>query len=1047
MMKRLIYWSIRHRYLVLLAALLLTVAGIWAIRTTALDALPDLSDVQVIIRTSAPGRAPRVVEDQITYPLTTTMMSVPGARAVRGFSFFGDSYVYVLFDDATDLYWARSREQEYLEQAAARLPADVKPQMGPDATGVGWIYQYALVDRSGRHDLSQLRSIQDFFLRSELRSVPGVAEVATVGGMVREYQVVLQPDKMRAYRISLPMVASALKKANNEAGGSVIEMGEAEYMVRASGYLKSVDDLRNVVLQATSGATPVLLSDIASVQIGPEMRRGIEEINGNGESVGGVIIMRAGKNADGTIRQVRERLDLLKKSLPAGVELVPVYDRSRLIENAINNLSHKLVEEFLTVALVCLVFLLHLRSSLVSILSLPLGILLAFIVMRIQGINANIMSLGGIAIAIGAMVDGAVVMTENAHKHIETWRMQHAGAMPDNATRVQLIAQAATEVGPALFFSLLIITVSFVPIFTLESQEGRLFSPLAFTKTYAMAASAGLSVTLVPVLMALFVRGKIRSEQENLLNRWLVRLYRPLIDRVLARPLTTLLLAAGLLLLTAWPIHKLGSEFLPPLDEGDLLYMPTAQPGLSVGKARELLQITDRLIATLPEVERVTGKAGRAESATDAAPLEMFETSIALKPRAAWRPGMTTDKLIAELDSTVRVAGLSNVWVQPIRNRTDMLATGIKTPVGVKVTGPDLDVLNRLASQIENSVKRIPGTSSASAEHLGSGRYINLEINRAAAARYGLNIEEIQETVSKGIGGEKIGETVEGRERYPINLRFPVGMRDNLDDLGALPVITPNGGSVPLSMLAEIRIEQGPAMIRSDNSRPSAYVYIDIHGRDLGSYVNEARARVSASVTLPPGYAISWSGQFEYLQRAAERLLLVIPVTLVIIFLLLYLTFRQVGQAVLIMASLPFALTGGLWLIYLLGYNLSVAVAVGVIALAGIAAEFGVIMLLYLDQALERFRLQGRLDSRHALKQAIIEGAVLRVRPKTMTVVMLIAGLLPIMLGSGAGNDLMQRIAAPLVGGMITAPLLSMFVMPAIYLLWHGRGMKDQVQG
>jgi Cu(I)/Ag(I) efflux system membrane protein CusA/SilA len=1047
MMKRLIYWSIRHRYLVLLAALLLTVAGIWAIRTTALDALPDLSDVQVIIRTSAPGRAPRVVEDQITYPLTTTMMSVPGARAVRGFSFFGDSYVYVLFDDATDLYWARSRVQEYLEQAAARLPADVKPQMGPDATGVGWIYQYALVDRSGRHDLSQLRSIQDFFLRSELRSVPGVAEVATVGGMVREYQVVLQPDKMRAYRISLPMVASALKKANNEAGGSVIEMGEAEYMVRASGYLKSVDDLRNVVLQATSGATPVLLSDIASVQIGPEMRRGIEEINGNGESVGGVIIMRAGKNADGTIRQVRERLDLLKKSLPAGVELVPVYDRSRLIENAINNLSHKLVEEFLTVALVCLVFLLHLRSSLVSILSLPLGILLAFIVMRIQGINANIMSLGGIAIAIGAMVDGAVVMTENAHKHLETWRMQHAGAMPDNATRVQLIAQAATEVGPALFFSLLIITVSFVPIFTLESQEGRLFSPLAFTKTYAMAASAGLSVTLVPVLMALFVRGKIRSEQENLLNRWLVRLYRPLIDRVLARPLTTLLLAAGLLLLTAWPIHKLGSEFLPPLDEGDLLYMPTAQPGLSVGKARELLQITDRLIATLPEVERVTGKAGRAESATDAAPLEMFETSIALKPRAAWRPGMTTDKLIAELDSTVRVAGLSNVWVQPIRNRTDMLATGIKTPVGVKVTGPDLDVLNRLASQIENSVKRIPGTSSASAEHLGSGRYINLEINRAAAARYGLNIEEIQETVSKGIGGEKIGETVEGRERYPINLRFPVAMRDNLDDLGALPVITPNGGSVPLSMLAEIRIEQGPAMIRSDNSRPSAYVYIDIHGRDLGSYVNEARARVSASVTLPPGYAISWSGQFEYLQRAAERLLLVIPVTLVIIFLLLYLTFRQVGQAVLIMASLPFALTGGLWLIYLLGYNLSVAVAVGVIALAGIAAEFGVIMLLYLDQALERFRLQGRLDSRHALKQAIIEGAVLRVRPKTMTVVMLIAGLLPIMLGSGAGNDLMQRIAAPLVGGMITAPLLSMFVMPAIYLLWHGRGMKDQVQG
>jgi len=1044
MIAKLIQWSVRNRFMVLLLSAVLLAWGVWAVKTMPLDALPDLSDVQVIIKTSAPGRAPRVIEDQITYPLTTTMMSVPGAKAVRGFSFFGDSYVYVLFDDGTDLYWARSRVLEYLNQAAAKLPSDVKPEIGPDATGVGWIYQYALVDRSGQHDLAQLRSIQDWFLKYELRSVPGVSEVATVGGMVRTYQVELQPDRLRAYRIGLDSVADALKKANNESGGSVVEMGEAEYMVRASGYLKSVDDIRNVVLKSTDNATPVRLGDVATVQVGPSMRRGIEEVNGNGESVGGVIILRAGNNADGTIKLVKARLEELKKSLPPGVELVPVYDRSRLIENSVENLSHKLVEEFVTVALVCLVFLFHLRSSLVSILSLPLGVLAAFIVMRYQGINANIMSLGGIAIAIGAMVDGAVVMTENAHKHLESWKERHGGHSPNPATHLQLMSKAAVEVGPALFFSLLIITVSFVPIFTLQSQEGRLFSPLAFTKTYAMAAAAGLSVTLVPVLMTYFIRGHIRNEQENPINRVLTRLYRPAIEWVLRHPIGTLALAAAMLALTAWPVHRLGSEFLPPLDEGDLLYMPTAQPGLSADKARQLLQITDSLIASVPEVERVTGKAGRAETATDPAPLEMFETSIALKPRDQWRPGMTTDKLISALDSKVRVAGLTNVWVQPIRNRIDMLATGIKTPVGIKVSGPDLVTIERLAKQIELAIKSVPGTSSASAERLGSGHYVNIDIDRAAAARYGLSIDEIQQTVSQGIGGEQVGETIEGLERYPITLRFPRELRDNLDAIKALPIVTSSGASVPMSMLASIRVDDGPAMIRSDNSRPSAYVYVDIRDRDLGSYVNDAKAKVEQRVKLPPGYSITWSGQFEYLQRAIERLMMVIPATLAIIFLLLYLTFRRVWQAGLIMGSLPFALVGGLWLVYLLGYNMSVAVAVGFIALAGIAAEFGVIMLIYLDHALERYKTQGLLTSRDALKAAIVDGAALRVRPKTMTVVMLVAGLLPVMLGSGAGNDLMQRIAAPLVGGMITAPLLSMFVMPALYLLWHGRHFPSQ---
>ena len=1034
MIARLIRWSITNRFLVLLATLMLSAWGVYSVARTPLDALPDLSDVQVIIRTTYPGQAPRIVENQVTYPLTTTMLSVPGAKTVRGYSFFGDSYVYVLFEDGTDLYWARSRVLEYLNQVQSRLPASAKASLGPDATGVGWIYQYALVDRGGTQDASQLRALQDWFLKYELKTVPNVAEVASVGGMVRQYQVVLDPGKLATYGIPHTQVVEAIQKANQEAGGSVLELGEAEYMVRASGYLQSLDDFRQVPLMTTDAGVSVRLGDVARIQMGPEMRRGIGELDGEGEAAGGVIVMRSGKNALETIAAVKAKLKSLQASLPKGVEIVPVYDRSTLIERAVENLSHKLLEEFAVVAVVCFVFLFHLRSALVAIISLPLGILAAFIVMHYQGVNANIMSLGGIAIAIGAMVDAAVVMIENAHKHLEHWEQAHPDQSLEGAERWKVIGDSAAEVGPALFFSLLIITLSFVPVFTLEAQEGRLFSPLAFTKTYAMAAAAGLSVTLIPVLMGYLIRGRIPSEQSNPLNRFLIAIYRPLLNAVLQGPKRTLAVAAVLLLLSLWPLQHIGGEFMPKLDEGDLLYMPTALPGLSAGKAAELLQQTDRLIKTVPEVASVYGKAGRAETATDPAPMEMFETTIQFKPKDQWRPGMTQDRLVEELDRIVKVPGLANIWVPPIRNRIDMLATGIKSPVGVKVAGTDLATIDRLTGEIERALKDVPGVSSALAERLTGGRYVDVNIRRDAAARFGMNIADVQSLISSAVGGENIGETVEGLQRFPINLRYPRETRDSLEKLRTLPIVNERGQRLVLSDVADIRVTDGPPMLRSENARLSGWVYVDIRGRDLRSAVQDMQKAVTAKVKLPPGYSVSWSGQFEFLERATAKLKVVVPFTLLIIFVLLYLTFGAFDEALLIMATLPFALVGGIWLLYLLGYNLSVAGAVGFIALAGVSAEFGVIMLLYLKQAWGERIDKGQV-SVDDLLDAIRDGAVLRVRPKAMTVAVILAGLLPIMWGTGTGSGVMQRIAAPMVGGMITAPLLSMFVIPAAYLL------------
>jgi len=1034
MIARLIHWSIANRFLVLIATVLLAAWGAVSLLRTPLDALPDLSDTQVIIRTTWPGQAPQLVENQVTYPLTTTMLSVPGARVVRGYSFFGDSYVYVLFKDGTDLYWARSRVLEYLNQVQSRLPPGASSALGPDATGVGWIYQYALTDRSGAQDLAQLRSLQDWFLKFELKTVPGVAEVATIGGMVKQYQVVLDPDKLAAYRIPQGRVIAAIRRANQEAGGSVLEMGEAEFMVRASGYLQSLDDFRAIPLMTTDAGVSVLLGDVANVQIGPEMRRGIGELDGEGEAVGGVIVMRSGENALTTIEAVKEKLAVLKKSLPPGVEIIPTYDRSALIERAIENLSHKLVEEFVVVAVVCAIFLFHLRSALVAIVSLPLGILAAFIVMHGQGVNANIMSLGGIAIAIGAMVDAAVVMIENAHKHLEEWNHEHPGELLQGDARWRVIGDAAAEVGPALFFSLLIITLSFVPVFTLEAQEGRMFSPLAFTKTYAMAAAAGLAVTLIPVLMGYLIRGRIPDEQQNPVNRVLIAIYRPLLDTVLRFPKATIAVAALFFGLSLWPLQHLGSEFMPPLDEGDLLYMPTALPGLSAGKAAELLQQTNRLIKAVPEVASVYGKAGRAVTATDPAPLVMFETTIQFKPKSEWRPGMTPESIVDELDKTVRVPGLTNIWIPPIRNRLDMLATGIKSPVGVKVLGSDLTVINRLTGEIEQAVKKVPGVTSAFAERLTGGRYVNVDIQRERAARYGLNIADVQSVVASSVGGMNIGETIEGLQRYPINVRYPREVRDSLDRLRSLPIVTPRGQQLVLGDVADIRIDDGPPMLRSENARLAGFVYVDLRGRDLGTAVREMQQLVAEQVKLPPGYAVSWSGQFEFLERASAKLKLVVPFTLLIIFLLLYLTFKHFSEALLLMATLPFALVGGVWLLYGLGYNLSVAGVVGFIALAGVAAEFGVIMLLYLKQAWMA-RIDQNQTSEADLLDAIREGAVLRVRPKAMTVAVILAGLLPIMWGGGTGSEVMQRIAAPMVGGMITAPLLSMFVIPAAYYL------------
>ena len=1033
MIAAVIRWSLRNRLLVLLATLIMAAWGVWSIQQAPLDALPDLSDTQVIIRVSYPGKAPQIVEDQVTYPLTTTMLSVPGAKTVRGFSMFGDAYVYVLFEDGTDPYWARSRVLEYLSQIQSSLPPETKASLGPDATGVGWVFEYVLTDKSGQHSLGDLRAIQDWILKYELKTVPDVSEVASVGGMVKEYQVVLNPDRLRALNVTHQQVISAIQSANQEGGGSVLELGEAEYMVRTTGYLKSIDDFNQVVI-AARGGVPVLLSDVASVRRGPAIRRGVAELNGEGEVAGGIIIMRSGKNALTTIDAVKAKLAEVQKSLPAGVEIVPVYDRSQLIKNSVETLTHKLIEEFIVVAVVCSLFLFHFRSALVAMITLPLGILGAFIVMHYQGVSANMMSLGGIAIAIGAMVDAAIVMIENMHKVLEQWRHEHPERQPSSADYWQIAQHAASEVGPALFCSLLIITLSFIPVFTLEAQEGKMFSPLAFTKTWSMAVAAGLGITLVPVLMGYFIRGKIPDENANPLNRWLIRAYEPLLDKVLQWPKATLAAAGLLLVATLWPLAQLGSEFLPQIDEGDLLYMPSTLPGISSREAGRLLQQTDRLIKTIPEVQSVFGKAGRADSATDPAPLTMLETTIQFKPKSEWRPGMTMDKLISELDNTVKVPGIANVWVPPIRNRLDMLATGIKSPVGIKVNGNNLAEIEKTAEEIERIVRNVPGVTSALAERLDGGRYIDITIDRVKAARYGVSVKELQSIVASMVGGDNIGETIEGRERYPISVRYPRDVRDSLQKLRDLPVVTSGGAQVALSELADIAITDGPPMLKSENARLSDWIYVDIRGRDLKSAVDQMQREVSEQVKLPEGISLTWSGQYEYLERATAKLKIVLPFTLMIIFILLYVTFGQVKDALLIMGTLPFSLVGGVWLLWLLGYNLSVAAAVGFIALAGVAAEFGVIMVLYLNQAIAKRR--GRLDDQ-TLNEAIHEGAVLRVRPKVMTVATIMAGLLPIMWGGGTGSEVMQRIAAPMIGGMITAPLLSMLVIPAVYLLTH----------
>ena len=1039
MITAIIRWSLSNRVLVLLLTAILVAAGLRAIVTTPIDALPDLSDVQVIIKTNYPGQAPQVVEEQVTYPLTTAMLAVPGATTVRGYSFFGDSFVYVIFEDGTDLYWARSRVLEYLNQVSGDLPPGARPALGPDATGVGWVYEYALVDRTGGHDLAQLRSIQDWFLKFELQTVPGVSEVATIGGMVQQYQVVINPDALQAYNFSLAQVRSAIKRGNQEVGGSVIEMGEAEYMVRASGYLTSIADLQKIPLGMNDKGTPVRLQDVADIRIGPQLRRGIADLNGEGEVVGAVVVMRYGENAQTTIKKVKNRLAELKDGLPDGVEVIETYNRSALIDRSIDTLKTKLVEEFLVVVLVCFLFLFHFRSSLVVIISLPVGIIFAFLIMRFQGLNANIMSLGGIAIAIGAMVDAAIVMIETVHK-----KMESEDYDPKNHWAV--ISEAATEVGPPLFFSLLIITLSFLPVFTLQAQEGRMFAPLAFTKTWSMAGAALLSITLVPVLMGYFIRGRITKEHKNPLNRLLVWLYRPLINTVTRRPMTVLMVSALLVIVGLWPATRLGSEFMPDLNEGDIMYMPTTFPGISIGKAQQLLQQTDKLIYSIPEVKSVFGKIGRAETATDPAPLTMIESVIQLKPESEWRAGMTIESIKEELDQRLKLPGLTNAWVWPIKTRIDMLATGIKTPVGIKIGGADLGIIESIGKEIEQVLLGVEGTTSAYAERVAGGRYVTVDINREEASRYGLNIDDVQDVVRTAIGGMNITETVEGLERYPVNIRYPRYMRDSLEQLKLLPIVTPAGQHITLQAVADLRVEDGPPMIKSENARLNGWIYVDIAGVDLGAYVEAARKAVAEQVDLPAGYSITWSGQYEYMARAKEHLALVIPITVITIMLLLFLNFRNLVEVLIILGTLPMALTGGLWLLYLLGYNLSVAVGVGFIALAGVAVEIGVVMLVYLKQAMARQKLvakqAGRALNRTDIMHAVYEGALMRLRPIMMTVATIIAGLLPIMLGSGTGSEVMRRIAAPMVGGMVSATILTLAVIPAIFLLWKRHGVK-----
>ncbi len=1031
--------SIQNRFVILVLAVMLAAAGLWAVRTTPVDAIPDLSDVQVIIKTPYPGQAPQVVEDQVTYPIATAMLAVPGATDVRGFSFFGNSYVYVVFEDGTDLYWARSRVLEYLAQVSSRLPAGAAPELGPDATGVGWIFQYVLIDRTGNHDLSQLRALQDWWLKYELQTVEGVSEVATIGGMVKQYQVVVDPNKLRAFGIPLQAVRTAIEAANRETGGSVVEMAEAEYMVRATGYVDDLSDLSRIPLKVNERGAALTLADVAQIRLGPEMRRGVGEFDGEGDAVGGVVIMRWGGNALATIRAVDDRLDELRPNLPEGVEIVTTYDRSGVIERAIDNLTKKLTQEFIVVVLVCAAFLLHLRSSLVIVLSLPLGILAAFVVMRLQGVNANIMSLGGIAIAIGAMVDAAIVMIEALHR-----RMEKETITKEN--RWKIVAETTSEVGPALFYSLAIITVSFMPVFVLEAQEGRLFKPLAFTKTYAMAAATILSITVVPVLMGYFVRGRIVPERKNPLNALCIIIYRPFLDAAVAWPWATIALAMTLVASMWWPLQKIGTEFMPELNEGDFLYMPSLYPGVSIGKAREVLQQTDRLIAIVPEVLTVHGKLGRADTATDPAPLTMIETTIQLRPEEDWRPGMTMERIRDELDRVVQVPGVTNVWIQPIKNRIDMLATGIKTPVGVKVSGADLAVIERIAIDVEQAVAGIEGTASAYAERPVGGRFIEIDINRDAAARYMLSIRDVQEVVQTAIGGMQISESVEGLERFPINLRYPRDWRNSPERLDDLPVVTPSGAHIPLGAVARIAVVDGPGMIRSENARRTGFVFIDISGRDLGGYVAEAQRVVAQRVTLPPGYSIAWSGQYEYIERVTERLTLVAPATLLIITLMLFMAFNRVTEVAIILAALPVALAGGVWLIWWLSFDLSVAVLVGFIALAGVAVETAIVMLLYLNLAWNR-RVALVRDERRAMttrdvEDVVFDGALLRLRPKVMTVATIFAGLIPIMIGDATGSEVMKRIAAPMIGGMATATLLTLFVIPAIFVIWKRASLR-----
>ena len=1044
MIASIIYWSIRNRFTIVLSALILLGAGVYAVGQTPIDAIPDLSDVQVIVKTSYPGQAPQVVEDQVTYPLTTAMLSVPRAVTVRGFSFFGDSYVYVIFEEGTDLYWARSRVLEYLSQVSATLPAEAKPQLGPDATGVGWVFGYALVDRSGRHDISQLRSLQDFFLKYELQTVPGVSEIATFGGMVKQYQVIVDPDRLRAYNLPISMIQTAITMGNQEAGASVIEMGEAEYMVTASGYLDGIESIKKIPLGLSKNGVPLQLKDVADVIVGPKIRRSIAELNGEGEVVGAYVVMRFGENAQATIDQVKKKLKSLQKGLPEGVEIVTTYDRSNLIQQAVENLYDKLLEEFLVVVLICALFLFHFRSSLVIIISLPIGILGAFVIMYLQGLNANIMSLGGIAIAIGAMVDGAIVMIENVHKHIERTPMTREN-------RWQIIGEATAEVGPPLFFSLLIITLSFLPVFTLEAQEGKMFAPLAYTKTYAMAVAAGLSITLVPVLMGYFIRGKIIPEHKNPLNRLVTWIYMPVIKSVLDGPKTMIFIALVILAIGLWPVTKIGSEFMPPLDEGDLMYMPTTYPGISIGKAREILQQTDRLIKTLPGVESVFGKIGRADSATDSAPLTMIETLIQLKPKSEWRPGLTSDSLRAELDSLVKFPGLTNAWVMPIKTRIDMLATGIKTPVGIKVAGPKLAEIEVIGKQLEVLLKNIPGTASVYSERVAGGRYIKIDIDRDKAARFGLNISDVQNVIKTAIGGMSVAQTIEGLERYSINIRYPQAYRDSVEKIRLLPLTTTNNQRIALSDVADVRVEDGPPSIKSENARLNGWVLVDISNRDLGSYVAEAQRVVAENLELPAGYSITWSGQYEYLVRAKQRLSIVVPLTLAIIMMLLYINFRNVVEVLIIMGTLPFALIGGIWLMYILGYEMSVAVGVGFIALAGVTVEIGVLMLVYLNLAFSRANRQAlnenRKLSRDEIRRAVIEGAGRRVRPIMMTFAAIVVGLIPIMFGDGTGSEVMQRIAGPMIGGMISSLVLTLLVIPAIFFLWKSNtGMKLRLQ-